>query len=130
MSLFFACVQLAEDPSALSGPTEVFQITPLFVLPVLLYVALHDRATITFRRGLIERRGALGWTTRAVLEGPCECVIRPAASPRRNESLAGLPFAVEVRYGEGKIWLARVSGEAAARELASRVNELLAEVNS
>jgi hypothetical protein len=130
VTIFFAYLQLDGDPHVRIAPSETLSFMPLFALPVLAYVALHERATITFRRGLVERRGALGWTKRAVLEGAVECVIRPAVTMRRSESLEGLPFAVEIRHDGGKLWLARVEGESAARELASEVNRLLAEVHA
>ena len=127
ISLYFAYAQLTLDPSM--EVTEIFQITPLFVLPVLLYVALHERGTITITRGQITRRNAFGWTTRLALEPGQECVIRLLVTLRRTDVTARMPFSVEIQHEGGRFRIARVVGESLARELASKVNRLVSEVS-
>ncbi|MBN8613151.1 MAG: hypothetical protein J0L92_21345 [Deltaproteobacteria bacterium] len=127
VSLYFAYAQLTLDPEV--DASQLFQITPLFVLPVLLYVALHERVTITITRGQITRRNAFGWTTRLALEPGQECVIRLLVTLRRTDVTARMPFSVEIHHEGGRFRIARVVGESLARELASKVNRLVSEVS-
>jgi hypothetical protein len=127
VSLYFAYAQLTLDPEV--GASELFQLTPLFVLPVLLYIALHERATITITRGQITRRNAFGWTTRLALEPGRECVIRLLVTLRPTDVTARMPFSVEIPHDGGRFRVARVVGESLARELASKVNGLVGEVS-
>lgn len=126
ISLVTAYAQFDLDPHL--GASEIFQITPLFVVPVLLYMAVHDRVTITVRRGSIEKRGVLGWPSRLVVEPGDACVIRRLVHGRGAES-PDAPYSVEIPKDGARFRIARVAGETSARELAAQVNRLLEDAN-